>query len=178
MVGRKRSWTDKELIRAVADSHGTAGVLRLLRLRAAGGNYAIVQKRIQELRLDVSHWTRQGHWKGKHNPYAPKIPLTEILKAGSAYQSNKLRRRLIAEGLMAARCTNCGLDEWLGRPIPLELDHVDGDRMNHELGNLRLVCPNCHALTPTYRGKNVRRKGLLLAKQPNALYVRGRRIPI
>jgi ribosomal protein S27AE len=65
---------------------------------------------------------------------------------------------LIAEHVLAARCANCGLAQWLGEAIPLELDHVDGDRENNELTNLRIVCPNCHALTPTYRGRNKRLK--------------------
>ncbi|GAA1809788.1 hypothetical protein GCM10009749_17860 [Agromyces neolithicus] len=47
-------------------------------------------------------------------------------------------------------CVACGLGpEWNGKPLTLELDHVDGDRLNNELANLRLLCPNCHAQTET-----------------------------
>ena len=53
-------------------------------------------------------------------------------------------------------CSNCGGEEWLGQAIPLELDHLDGDKNNNQFDNLRLICPNCHALTATYRGKNSR----------------------
>lgn len=76
-------------------------------------------------------------------------------RRGCAFQSNHLRKRLIAENILTARCGVCMLTDWLGRPIPLELDHVDGDRENNLLDNLRLICPNCHAMTPTYRGKNM-----------------------
>jgi len=51
-----------------------------------------------------------------------------------------------------------GLSEWQSRPIPLELDPIDGDPRNNRLGNLRLLCPNCHAFTPTYRGRNCTRE--------------------
>ena len=52
-------------------------------------------------------------------------------------------------------CENCGKKEWLGKPIPLEVHHLDGDKLNNELSNLQLLCPNCHALTDNYRGKNI-----------------------
>ena len=51
-------------------------------------------------------------------------------------------------------CWSCGLDSWMGRSIPIELDHVDGDSDNNLESNLRLLCPNCHAQTPTWKGGN------------------------
>jgi len=53
------------------------------------------------------------------------------------------------------RCEVCGITEWMGRPAPLELDHTDGNPFNNQLDNLRLICPNCHAQTETYKGKNM-----------------------
>ena len=156
MRGRRRTWTDTDLRRFVADATSMAQVLRRLGLRTAGGNYEQVKARISSLELDTSHWTGQGHLRGKPNPYAPRRPLERILRRGVFYQSNKLRKRLIRERLLEAVCSNCGGAEWLGKPMPLELDHIDGDKTNNVLGNLRLICPNCHALTPTYRGRNAR----------------------
>lgn len=95
--------------------------------------------------------------KGISKPSGTKISLEEILTGNHPqYQSNKLRLRLIKEGIFEHKCTSCELEEWLGRPIPLELEHIDGNPTNNTLENLELLCPNCHALTPTYRGKNVK----------------------
>jgi HNH endonuclease len=156
MPGRRRKWTDADLQRAVAEANSIAGVLRKLGLQPAGGNYENVRRNLKQLALDVSHWTGQGHLRGKRGLHRPRLPLAQLLRHGSGYHSNKLRRRLIAEGVLEPRCSACGLERWLAEPIPLELDHIDGDRENNELSNLRLVCPNCHAFTPTYRGKNKR----------------------
>lgn len=147
---------------AVRDSFSIAEVLRRLRLRGAGGNYATVKRLVRERKLDVSHWTGQGHRKGSTIPVVRPRPLDAVLVRDLPVNSHSLRRRLIREGLMSPICSNCGLSEWQGMPIPLELDHRDGDRNNQELANLRLLCPNCHALTPTYRGRN--RKGRSAAK--------------
>lgn len=87
-------------------------------------------------------------------PSRPPVPLEEVLVAGRPTSTNNLRRRLIRSGLKAARCEICGITEWQGRPAQLQLDHINGDRCDNRLENLRIVCPNCHAQTETYCGKN------------------------
>ena len=152
---RRRRWSDSDLHRAARAARSMAGTLRALGLRAAGANYENIKRSIKRLSIDTTHWTGKGHLKGTTNPWARKAPITELLKTGTFYQSNKLRKRLIKENILSARCAVCGLNEWLGEKIPLELDHIDGCRENNSLGNLRLLCPNCHSRTPTYRGRNI-----------------------
>jgi hypothetical protein len=93
--------------------------------------------------------------KGTTKESGKKIPLEDILSGlHPQYQSNKLRLRLLEEGIFPHKCNNCELTDWLGNPIPLELEHIDGNSSNNKLENLELLCPNCHSLTDTYRGKN------------------------
>lgn len=66
--------------------------------------------------------------------------------------------RLFEEGLKEKKCEICSITEWMGQPAPLELDHIDGEHYNNEFENLRILCPNCHALTPTNSGKNRNKK--------------------
>lgn len=85
-----------------------------------------------------------------------KIPIKEILEGSHPhYQTNKLRMRLINDDIKNEECEVCGIKEWNGKKLSFELDHIDGDRTNHKLENLRIICPNCHSQTETYRGKNI-----------------------
>ena len=80
--------------------------------------------------------------------------LLEYLEKSTDIQSNKVRKKLLEENYKEYRCECCNLTEWLGEPIPLELHHKDGNRHNNTLENFELLCPNCHAKTSSYRGKN------------------------
>lgn len=108
----------------------------------------------------VTIWRRAAmlglRWKDLSNSKAHiKVGLNDIL-AGlhPEYQTFKLHQRLIKEGVKEAKCEICDNTEWCGKPIPLQLDHIDGNSHNHVLENLRIICPNCHAQTSTYCGKN------------------------
>ena len=153
----RHSYTIEEFKKAVESSYSIAQALTKLGLAPRGGNYRVFKKFQKLYNIDTSHFTGQGHMKGKKNPSRVR-PLSEILIKDYEYSSNKLRKRLINEGLKEHKCECCGLSEWLGEPIPLELDHIDGDHYNNTIENLKILCPNCHAKTPTYRGKNKRSK--------------------
>ena len=85
-----------------------------------------------------------------------KWTLIEYLEKSTDIQTNKVRTRLLEEGYKEHKCECCGLTTWLGNPIPLEVHHKDGDRHNNVIENFELLCPNCHAFTDSYRGKNSR----------------------
>ena len=97
-----------------------------------------------------------GNQSGKgYEKNREKMTLKEYLEQSKDIQSNKVRIKLLDEGLKEHRCECCGLTTWLNQPIPLELHHKDGNRYNNVLENFELLCPNCHAFTDSYRGKNV-----------------------
>lgn len=151
----KRKWTDEQFIETVTHNSSIAGVIKALGLIPAGGNYATVNNKIKELNLDISHFTGKGWNIGlKFKPKKAK-PLSEILVENSNYQSFKLAQRLIKERVKERKCERCKRTEWEGVPIPLELHHINGTRTDNRIGNLQLLCPNCHALTDNYRGKNI-----------------------
>ena len=152
----KRKWTDQDFVEAVQTSLSYAQVLEKLHLRVAGSNYETVKRKISELHLDVSHMTGKAWNQGvRYTPLRQAQPLSEILVEHSTFMNaNHLRERLLREGVKQHKCERCGNTEWLGEPIPLELHHVNAVRDDQRLENLRLLCPNCHALTDNYRGKN------------------------
>jgi len=149
-------YTLTDLETAVSTSVSLRQVLQKLNVIPAGGNYTTLKRAIKHFNLDTSHFTGQN-LSGRKIPNRSK-PIEEYLQKGSTIQSNKLKLRLINQGFFNPVCSSCNLSDWLSKPIPLELDHIDGDNTNNELSNLRLLCPNCHALTPTYRGRNIKSK--------------------
>lgn len=148
-------WTDGQLREAVASNLSVAGTIRTLGLVPAGGNYDQIQRRIRELNIDTSHFTGQGWTKGSNFVATPAVPLEQVLVAGRWTGSHSLKQRLFKAGLKKPQCELCG---WCERApdgrIPVELDHINGDRFDNRLENLRILCPNCHSLQPTHRGLN------------------------
>ena len=154
-VMRPRKWTKEDLINAAKKSRSIRQVLGLLGLVEAGGNYVQIKKYLHEYEIDISHFQGRGWNKGLVFVINPPKPLEKILVKNSSYQSHKLKKRLFLEGIKQECCEECG---WAARSkdsrIPLELDHINGDRLDNRIKNLRILCPNCHSLKLTHRGKN------------------------
>lgn len=153
---KKRSWDELQLIEAVKTSTSFRAVLIKIGLVPAGGNYEHVVRITRELSLDTTHFMGKGWNKGwTFDPRIPQTPLHKLLVDGSMVQSFVLKRRLFKEGLKTPKCEFCG---WAKKSvdgrIPVELDHINGKHNDNRIENLRVLCPNCHSLQPTHRGKN------------------------
>lgn len=159
-MNRKRKWTVAQLKEVTQESTTIRQIIEKLGLVPAGGNYEQIKNTLKSEGIDVSHITGSGWRKGMRVPFIPRIQLEDILIVGSHFQSYKLKKRLFLLELKRERCEMCGWAEKSedGR-IPVELDHVNGDRYDNRIENLRILCPNCHSLQSTHRGKNQKRRG-------------------
>lgn len=139
-------FTRQEIEEFVKDSLSYAEVARKCGYSPTGGSsIKQVHDMINQLQLDISHFTGQG-WNKNNFDYSR-------FKYGNNIKINAALPAITA--LRGHRCERCGLSEWLHEKIALEIHHKDGDSLNNTLDNLELLCPNCHALTENYRGKNI-----------------------
>ena len=147
------------------DSYSYAEVLRKAGRKQGGGTQATLRKKIEEFGIDISHFTGQ-RWQDSPNQIdnhesREKYSLEEVFIKNSPVTQKVLRGYVERHNLIPYKCQNCGCDgHWQNGVIALEIDHIDGDNTNNEISNLRYLCPNCHALTDTYRGKNIKLKKL------------------
>lgn len=170
----KYKYTDVQFIDAVQGSFSIASVCRKLGIKPCGGNYRTIHTKIESLSLDTSHFTGSLWNKGLKLGATPKHKLCDILIENSPYtSSSKLKNRLFGEGLKIKECECCGNKEWLGKPIPLELHHINGIKTDNRIENLSIICPNCHSFTDNFRGKNKGMSALLEMEDVECRKVKG-----
>ncbi|MFI8187253.1 HNH endonuclease [Streptomyces sp. NPDC085946] len=144
--------TSEELRSAVAASISWAGLLRRLGRPDTDTQRALVRRWIAEEDLPTGHFLGQAHQRGKPGPVPARKPEEILVKHdGKRRTKTALLRRALSGCGVPEECAECGTGpEWLGRPMPLEVDHVNGDWSDDRRENLRLLCPNCHAVTRTW----------------------------
>lgn len=156
LTTRRRLDPDR-LREAVAESQSIAGVVRALELPHGSAGYRLVRRWADDYSIDLTNLPGQAHNRGKT---APRLSSVEILRHEpdrSKRQRVHLLRRALTENGRAPQCAKCGIVDWHGAPIILEVDHINGDWRDNRSENLRYLCPNCHSQTDTFCGRNASR---------------------
>lgn len=144
--------SDAEFIEFAKQAKSLKHLLELQGLKAAGGNYATIRRRLAKLGIPtpklVGAWNKGFTYKNTAKSIEKYLRPNMI-----QITSSELRKRLVKAGIKPNRCETTGCpvtSEWLGKPISLHLEHVDGDHTNNTITNLLILCPNCHTQTKTY----------------------------
>lgn len=147
-------WTREVLAEAVAASTNMCEVLRRLGVELVGGQHTHISRRIKAYGIDTSHFRVPSRRGKAWHPRTPEALLVEQTgPQARRIPSDRLTWAMTESGLRK-QCALCGAEAvWRGRPLPLEVDHVDGDWRNNRIENLRFLCPNCHSTTDSYRGR-------------------------
>lgn len=149
-----------EQLKSMVDSSNTWGdMFNQLNMRLAGGNIKTLRQVLQDNNLYEVFIKRSSEHRNNdlsNRRIKLRIPLNEILVENSNYKgTQKLKDRLIKEGLKQDKCECCGQEPvWNGNKLVLQLDHINGNHKDNRIENLRVICPNCHTQTETFCGKH------------------------
>lgn len=145
-----------DLERAVASSRSLAGVLARLALTDNGTSRRALKRSIEAYGLPTGHFTGQGHRRGLPSPARKSAgAILRRSEPGSRREKTTFLRRALDEKNIPRRCAECGLgDTWQGKRLVLEIDHINGDRLDNRLENLRYLCPSCHSQTRTFSSRS------------------------
>ena len=155
MLIKIEKYTKQELQKLITESTSISELLRKMGYPGHGIYHIEMTKFLKESNFDTSTLVGR-HIKRYDDKGIPKKPLSEVLCKNSTGNSNKLKERLIKYGVKKYQCENpeCGIKEWLNKPIKLQLHHINGNHYDNRLENLVLLCPNCHSQTSNFGSKN------------------------
>lgn len=151
------NWNEKSLKQAVEDSNCKSDVLRKLGISTKSGNFQTLDRYLKKYGINddkLKYDNKRG------NKWVKKYTNGDVFCENSPMSGKNIKIRIISENLLEYKCTRCGIrDEWNGKKLQLQLDHINGINDDNRMENLRFLCPNCHSQTDNYGGKN---KGTLV----------------
>ncbi|MFE6814955.1 HNH endonuclease [Streptomyces sp. NPDC057677] len=147
-------WTREVLAEAVAASTNMCEVLRRLGVEVVGGQHTHISRRVKAYGIDTSHFRHPSRRGMPRERRTPEALLVQQTGPGTRRVPRERIAWAMTESGVPQRCALCGNQAvWPGQPLPLEIDHIDGDWRNNRIENLRFLCPNCHSTTDGYRGR-------------------------
>ena len=142
----------EELTKLVNESITFSELMRKLGYTANRENsFKGLKDYLIENNIDFSHFLGRAHGTSDNTKYS----LEDIMVENSTYSNmTKFKERLIKANLIEYKCSNCGITEWNGKLLTLQLHHINGNNRDNRLENLTFLCPNCHSQTDNFSGKN------------------------
>lgn len=149
----RTQYDQEKLNEVVSSSFSVANVCRELGLKPCGGNYKTINNKIKEWNIDISHFTGQAWNQGdRFVNFGKKYKLNDILIENSPYNNTThLKERLYKENYKKKECEECHITSWNNKEIIFELEHINGIPNDNRINNLKILCPNCHSQTSTFR---------------------------
>lgn len=144
------NWDKQNVQNAVESSANFSDTLRALGIPVRGNNLTTLKKKIKLYGINTEHFI--GRVYQKDFGHVQYVPAEKYLNNTRFINSWKLKEKLIKEGVKRHVCERCGVSEWMGEPVPLQLHHINGDNTDNRIENIQILCPNCHAQTENYRG--------------------------
>ena len=152
-MNKKYDFTREQIVSAAKESNSRTEMMRKLGIRQGGGGYQALDFWCKKYGVDAPVGITAGNRKNKF----VAMPDSEWFVDGIRRNGQHTKKRLVASGVEDC-CSECGQGPvWNDRPLTLQVDHIDGNRWNNQITNLRIICPNCHTQTETYANTGSRK---------------------
>lgn len=160
-----KSWKDEDFIEFVKTSNTLTEVSKKLGLSNFGANSKTIKKYIKILNLDTSHFLSKEAILKSARAKINKMSDEDLFSINSI-DRKYIKKRILTNNLIPYVCQRCGINSWDGEKLSLHLDHINGVNNDNNISNLRFLCPNCHSLTESYCGKQLKK---IISNQSNCL---------